>query len=115
MADFTVSDGTDWLQTLAFGGTYERWRLDDYDLYLQVKTEPGEAAEVKIEATTANGKLVIADPVARRLDINVSWSEVEAAGPGPFIFDVLFVNRTTDLRHRSERHTLTITQAVTYN
>lgn len=112
MTDFTVSDGTDWLQTLVFGAPTDRWRLDDYDIALHVKA-PNSAA-VLLDLSTANGKLVITDPVARHLEVNVGWSEIDAVGPGPFVFDVLFENKTTEVRARSERHSLTITSAITF-
>ena len=111
MAAFTVADGTDWLQTLVFGGANDRWRLDDYDIALHIK-QGGQAA-VLVELTTANGKLVVSDPIGRRLEVNVGWSEIDAVGPGPFVFDILFDNKTTGIRSRSGPHTLTITSAIT--
>jgi hypothetical protein len=112
MTAFTVSDGTDWIQRLVFGAPSDRWRLDDYDITLHVKAA-GDAS-VLLDLSTENGKLVIVDPVARHLEVNVGWSEIEAIGPGPFVFDVLFENRTTEVRARSERYTLTITDAITF-
>ncbi|RFC66436.1 hypothetical protein DYI37_03055 [Fulvimarina endophytica] len=111
MAAFTVADGTDWLQTLVFGGPNDRWRLDDYDITMHVKRS-GQA-EVLIDANLDNGKLVIANAAGRRLEINVGWSDIFAAGPGPFVFDVYFVDRATDIRSRSGPHTITITPAIT--
>lgn len=112
MAEFTVSDGTDWLQRLVFGAPTDRWRLDDYDIAIHVKSQ--SSAAVLLDLTTTNGKLVIIDPVARHLEVNVGWAEIEAVGPGPFVFDALFANKTTEVRARSERHTLSITPAITY-
>ncbi|MBD3847116.1 hypothetical protein IED13_15510 [Bosea sp. SSUT16] len=112
MTAFTVSDGTDWIQRLVFGAPTDRWRLDDYDIALQVRSSVGAA--VLLDLSTANGKLIITDPVARHLEVNVAWSEIDAIGPGPFVFDVLFSNKTTEVRARSERHNLTITDAITF-
>lgn len=112
MAIYSVAAGTDWLDTFVFGSVEDRWRLDDYDIYLQVKM-PGDDA-VLLDLTTANGKLVITDPVARRLEANVGWAEIEAIEPGPFEFDILFDNKTTDVRSRSGPHTLTITRGITF-
>jgi hypothetical protein len=111
MATFTVSAGTDWLATMIFGSVNDRWRLDDYDITMHVK-KAGDST-VLLDLTTANGKLVISDPIARRLEVNVGWSEIETIEPGPFQFDVLFDNKVTDIRSRSGPHTLSITPAIT--
>lgn len=112
MATFTVAAGTDWIATMEFGSVDDRWRLDDYDLFLHVK-RPGSAV-VLLDLNLANGKLVIRDAAARLLEVNVGWSEIEALEPGPFEFDVLFDNRTTDVRSRSGSHTLSITRGITF-
>lgn len=111
MAAFTVAAGTDWLGTLVLGEVGERWRLDDYDIAAHLKS-PGNDA-VLVDMTLDNGRLVIADPVARRLEINVGWAEIEPLLPGPFIFDLLLENRTTDVRSRSGGHTLSVTAGIT--
>ncbi len=112
MGTFSVASGTDWIGTLAFGSTGDRWRLDDYDIWLQVK-RPGDDA-VLLDLNTANGKLVISDPVARRLEINVGWSEIEDLTPGALEFDILMQNKTTEIRSRSGPYTLSITSGITY-
>ena len=111
MATFTVAAGTDWIDTIVFGTVNDRWRLDDYDIWLQVKKAGSAVAE--LELTTANGKLVISDAAARRLEINVGWEEIEEKAPGPFIFDILFQNKATEVRSRSGPHTLSITPGIT--
>lgn len=112
MAAYTVAAGTDWLDTFVFGTVSDRWRLDDFDLHLHVK-KPGDNA-VLLDLKTANGKLIITDPIARRLEVNVGWDEIEAIEPGPFEFDILFENKTTGVRSRSGSHTLTITRGITF-
>lgn len=112
MATFTVAAGTDWIDTIVFGTVNDRWRLDDYDIWLQVK-KAGDAT-VLLELTTANGKLVVADAPGRRLEINAGWEEIEAIEPGPFAFDILFKNKATDVRSRSGPHTLSITPGITF-
>ena len=113
MASFTVAAGTDWIDTLVFGSGNDRWRLDDYDIWLQVKQPGGNT--VLLDLSLANGKLIISDPVSRRLEVNVGWSEIEAITPsGPYSFDVLFENKTTLVRSRSGPHTLSITPGITF-
>lgn len=112
MATFTVAAGTDWIDTIVFGSANDRWRLDDYDIWLQVK-KPGDAT-VLIECSTADGRLVISDPAARRLEINVGWAEIDDISPGPFEFDLLLQNKTTEIRSRSGPHNLSITRGITF-
>lgn len=112
MAAFTVAAGTDWIDTIVFGSASDRWRLDDYDIWMHVK-KPGDAT-VLLELSTANGRLMISDAAARRLEINAGWAEIENIEPGPFEFDVLLENKTTELRSRSGPHTLTITRGITF-
>lgn len=112
MAAFTVAAGTDWIETLVFGSVEERWRLDDYDIWLQVRRRADNA--ILLDLSTANGKLMISDPTARRLEVNVGWSEIDDVSPGPFEFDLLFENKTTQVRSRSEIHTLNITPGITF-
>lgn len=112
MAAFTVAAGTDWIDTIEFGSTVDRWRLDDYDIHLHVK-RPGSGT-VLLDLTTANGKLVIADARWRRLEVNVGWAEIEELEPGPFEFDILLENKSTAVRSRSGPHTLSITRGITF-
>lgn len=112
MATFTVAAGTDWIDTIVFGSVNDRWRLDDYDIWLQVKKAGDDT--VLLELTTANGKLVISDAAARRLEINAAWPEIEAIEPGPFVFDILLENKTTEVRSRSGAHTLSVTPGITF-
>jgi hypothetical protein len=112
MATFKVAAGTDWIATLEFGSVDDRWRLDDYDLFLHVK-RPGSAV-VLLDLNLDNGKLIISDAAARLLEVNVGWEEIEALEPGPFEFDVLFENRTTGVRSRSGPHSLSVTRGITF-
>lgn len=112
MATYTVAAGTDWIDTMVFGSSVDRWRLDDYNIWMHVK-KPGDAT-VLLDLSTGDGKLAISDAAARRLEINVGWSLIEAIEPGPFEFDVLFQNKTTEVRSRSGPHTLTITRGITF-
>ena len=112
MAAFTVAAGTDWISTMVFGSSADRWRLDDYDIWAHVK-RAGDATAL-IELDTGNGKLVISDPITRRLEINVGWDEIEEIAPGPFEFDVLLEHKTTGIRSRSGPHDLTVTPGITF-
>ena len=112
MATFTVAAGTDWIAAMQFGSVNDRWRLDDYDIWLQVKKSGDNT--ILLDLNTANGKLIIADPVSRRLEVNVGWSEIDDVSPGPFEFDVLLQNKTTQIRSRSGTHTLSITPGITF-
>lgn len=111
MAAYSVSDGTDWIQSLVFGSAGERWRLDSFDLAMTLRSVGDPALQVSL--SLANGRLVVKDAAARRLDINLGWPQIEALAPGPFEFDVLFVHRSTGVRSRSERCLLTVTPAIT--
>lgn len=113
MADFGVRGGTDWIQVFIFGSPYDRWRLDDYIIQLQVKESDTISSPVLIDLSSEAGGITITDPVSRRLEVNVPWAEMADLGAGPFVFDFLFINRVTDVRDRSERHTLTIEPGVT--
>lgn len=115
MATFTVAAATDWISVLALGSVGDRWRLDDYDIFAEVKA-PGDDA-VLIDLSLDNGRLIISDPVARRLEINVGWALIEplvSVFPATFEFDFLFVNRTTEVRSRSEINSLVITRGITF-
>lgn len=113
MATFSVAAGTDWIQTFVFGSVDDRWRLDDYDIWLHVK-KPGDGT-VLLDLNTQNGKLIILDAPARRLEANASWSEIDAIEPGPFEFDILFQNKSTGVRSRSGSHTLSISRGITFS
>lgn len=111
MAAFTVAAGTDWLATLLLGELGERWRLDDYDIAAHLK-RPGDDT-VLLELTLGNGRLVVADAAARRLEVNVGWALIEPLLPGDFVFDLLFENLSTGVRSRSAPHSLSITTGIT--
>lgn len=112
MATFTVAAGTDWIAAMQFGSFNDRWRLDDYDIWLHVRRSGDNA--ILLDLNTDNGKLIVADPVARKIEINVGWSEIDDVSPGPFEFDVLFQNKTTEIRSRSGAHILQITPGITF-
>lgn len=111
MAAFTVADGDDLLQPIDFGQPGDRWRLDDYNITMQVKA-PGTALAL-IEASTANGKLAIVNARDRRAEINIAWSEIADTGLGSFEFDFEMINKTTGVRTHTDIHTLTIRRTVT--
>lgn len=111
MATFSVAAGTDWIVALTLNPSGERWRLDDYDLWLQVKAPGSDTA--LLDLGLDSGALHIADPIARRLEINVAWPNMAPLDAGTYEFDVLMENRTTGIRVRSETNTLTITRGIT--
>jgi hypothetical protein len=112
MATFTVAAGTDWIQTFRFGSVNDRWRLDDYHIWLHVK-KAGDPS-VLLDLNTQAGGLTITDPVSRVVEANAGWDAIEVIEPGPFEFDILFENKTTEVRSRSGPHTLTITRGITF-
>lgn len=113
MATFMVAAGTDWIAAMQLGSFNDRWRLDDYEIWLHVRRFGDNA--ILLDLNTDNGKLIIADPVARKLEINVGWSEIDDISPGPFEFDVLFQNKTTGIRSRSGAHILQVTPGITFS
>jgi hypothetical protein len=112
MATFTVAAGTDWIQTFRFGSSVDRWRLDDYHIWLHVKKSG--VSTVLLDLNTQVSGLTITDPVSRVLEANAGWDQIEEIEPGPFEFDILFENKTTGIRSRSGPHTLTITRGITF-
>ncbi len=111
MATFEVAEGTDFVGTIEFGTAADRWRLDDWVLTAHLKA-PGDPQEL-IEMTDTNGRLIIRDAVNRRLEINVSWTEISDLTGAAYEFDIVFENRTTGIRRRSEPYTLAITRGIT--
>lgn len=116
MAAFHAPYGAPWTQGIVFGAGNIRMRLDDWDITAEIKGPSSEA--VLLSLTTDNGRLIITDPVARTMEINVGWEEIEGLGAGTFRFDFVFVNKTTEQRERDpvdgSWHTLTIPKAVTF-
>lgn len=115
MATFTVAAATDWISVLALGSVGDRWRLDDYDIFAEVKA-PGDD-EILIDLSLDNGRLIISDPIARRLEINVGWTLIEPLAsvlPAAFEFDFIFINRSTEVRSRSGLNTLLVTRGITF-
>ena len=112
MATFSVAAGTDWIQTFKFGSGADRWRLDDYHIWLHVKRAGGSA--VLLDLNTQDGGLTITDPVERMLEANAGWADIDDIQPGPFEFDFLFENKTTGIRTRSAINTLTISRGITF-
>lgn len=116
MATSTVAADTDWIEAFVFGSPSDRWRLDDYDIWAHVKA-PNDNT-VLLDLTLDNGRLIIVDALARRLEINVGWADIEAldASPGAaksYVYDFYLRNRTTDVAERSGPHQLTITPGIT--
>lgn len=111
MASFTLAEETDWIQPVIFGEPDDRWRLDDYDIYLHVARAPGD--DPVLELSTLDGTLTISDAASRRLEINVAWNEM-ADLRGGYLFDFLFIDRTTGIRTRNGPHTLAITPGITF-
>ncbi len=116
MVAYTVPAASPWIDLIMFGEVEDRTRLDDWDIYADLKA-PGDPTTL-IEMSLANGRLVIVDPVSRRLEINVGWEDIEPLAttlPATFEFDFVFVNRTTGIRERApDIHTLTVTRGVTF-
>lgn len=106
-----VRAGTDWIEVFTLGAPGDRWRADDYDLFLEVK-RPGETTAL-IEASTANGRIVIVDGRSRRIEINVGWELIAAIEPGPFEYDILAANKSTGRRRRTPIVLLTILRGIT--
>lgn len=117
MASFTVSLGVDWVETFRFGQPEERWRLDDYDITVEIK-QMGSNSVVQT-LSTANGKLVIADPLDRILELNLGRAAIQLmGGAGDYRFDFIFQSRGTGLRERDPAdgggHRLTVAGGVTF-
>lgn len=106
-----VANGTDWIETIAFGSDADRWRLDDYLIWMDLVATGSPT--VLLSASLDDGRLQISDARNRRMEINIPWPEIEALGPGPFEYDFLFQNRTTGVRSRSERLTLQVGDGIT--
>lgn len=116
MVAYTVPATSPWIDLIMFGEVEDRTRLDDWDIYSHLKA-PGNPT-VLIEMSLANGRLVIVDPVSRRLEINVGWEDIAPLAtvlPATFEFDFYFINRGTGIRDRNpDIHTLTVTRGVTF-
>lgn len=112
MATFNVAAGTDWIADIQFGSFNDRWRLDDYNIWIHVRKIGNN--EILLDLNIDNGKLIIADPISRKLEINVGWADIDDISPGPFEFDVLFENKTTLIRSRSSVNTLYISPGITF-
>lgn len=114
MADYYVRAETDWRETFWLGRRTDRWRADDYDIYLQIK-RPGAGipGEVLLEASTIDGRIAVVDAKTRRLEINIGWLDMADLEASLFEFDFLLINRTTEQRDRSVTHSLTVLTGVT--
>ena len=111
MAEFVVYEGTDWISTLVLGEVYDRWRLDDYNIYAQVRAVGSDV--VVLDLSTFDGTLVVSDPLARRMEINVGWTAIEELPPARYEFDLLLENKTTDVKTRSGPHAIDIVRGIT--
>ncbi len=109
MADFEVFEGADWIASIAFGEQGERWRLDDYDLYMDVVPRGSEVAQLSLALGSG---LTITNPVARVLEINVPRQTMSGLDRGDYDFDFLFTNHTTGVTDRSEPFSLLIRAGI---
>ncbi len=116
MVAYSVPAASPWVGLIMFGEIEDRTRLDDWDIYSHLKA-PGDPT-ILIEMTLTNGRLVISDPVSRRLEINVGWEDIAPLAttlPATFEFDFVFINRATGIHERNpDIHTLTVTRGVTF-
>ncbi len=114
MADYSVRAGTGWRETFWLGRRTDRWRADDFDIYLQIKLPGSDGADAAlIEASTIDGRITVTDPVSRRLEVNIEWTEIEDLAAQKFEFDFLLINKSTEARDRSVMHTLTVLRGIT--
>lgn len=114
MAGYSVRAGTGWRETFWLGRRTDKWRADDFDIYLQIKLIGSDGVDgALIEASTLNGRVTIVDPVSRRVEVNIAWTEIADLQARSFEFDFLLINKATEARDRSVMHTLTVLRGIT--
>lgn len=114
MADFFVRAGTGWRETFWLGRKADRWRADDYDIYVHIKL-PGsdEADEALLEGSTLDGHVTVMDPKSRRIEVNFAWEDIAELAVSKFEFDFLLINKTTEARERTATDTLSVLRGIT--
>lgn len=114
MADYSVRAGTGWRETFWLGRRTDKWRADDFEIYLQIKAPGADGGDAALlEASTVDGKITIVDPVSRRIEVNIDWTEIEDLEAVRFEFDFLLINKSTESRERSVTHTLQVLRGIT--
>ncbi len=114
MADYFVRAGTGWRETFWLGRRADRWRADDFDIYMQIKLPGSDGADTALlEGSTLDGRIVVVDAVSRRIEVNFAWEDIAALDDRAFEFDFLLINKATEARDRSVSHSLTVLRGIT--
>lgn len=98
-AAVTIVSGVDWVQSFEIAPQTRGATLDGWEIVAQLRACLLDA--VAIEVSTEAGSLIVIDPAAGRVAINVAGSATRALEPGQYLLDFRLVNAVTGLTRQT--------------
>jgi hypothetical protein len=111
----TIDNNGTWMDAFMFGEEGDlTWTLDGQSFELDVQRNPYDTVPL-LSLTTANGRIIIDDPVQRVIHFNVPPADIQDnLQPGVYVYDLVMVDTGNLVRVPLMHGTLTVTQGVTY-
>jgi hypothetical protein len=108
-----ISNNVTWADAFQFDRGDETWTLAGCDFELDVQRNSYDTMPL-LSLSTADGRIIIADPIQRVIYFNVAPADIQAAlSPGVYVYDLVMID-TAAVRTLLMHGPLTVQQGVTY-
>jgi hypothetical protein len=113
--DIKIRNNATWMDAFQIGKPGDMtWSFDGQEFELDVQSNPYDTVPL-LSLTTANGRIVVDDPVQRVLHFNVDAADIQdALHPGAYTYDLIMVDGATTARVSLMAGVLIVEQGVTY-
>jgi hypothetical protein len=109
----TISNNVTWSDAFQFDRGDDTWTLTGCDFELDVQRNSYDTTPL-LSLSTADGRIIIDDPVQRVIHFNVAPADIQAAlAPGVYVYDLVMID-TIAVRSLLMHGPLTVKQGVTY-
>jgi hypothetical protein len=112
--DLRIDNNGTWMDAFQFGEPDDTtWTLDGQTFEVDVQRNPYDTVPL-LSLTSANGRIIVDDPIQRVIHFNVSPDDIQAnLPPGMYVYDLVMVDGS-DVRVPLMHGQLTVTQGVTF-
>ena len=110
-----IDNNVTWMDAFIIGKEGDTtWSFDNQEFELDVQLNRYDTVPL-LSLTTANGRIVVDDPIQRVLHFNVDAAEIQdALNPGFYVYDLVMIDGTTAARVLLMHGTLELAQGITY-
>ena len=112
--DLAIDNNGTWSDAFQFGETEDlTWTLNNQSFSLDVQLNYYDPVP-KLSVTSADGEIIIADPIQRVIYLNIPPYAIQAAlQPGMYVYDLVMIDGVTGVHVPLMHGTVEVAQGVT--